>query len=247
VSNCAARLLIAAAIGLGGCGGDDDKTARGGTTPPAMTPARTTPSVAEHYTGKPILIAALGDSITAGSPLYDPASENRRRIGDGLNPQSQYEYWAREKLGSRVRFRNCGVFGETTAEIARRLDACVRGAGALIVQGGINDIAQGRKVADAARHLEAMVRRGRELGLRVGIVEVLPWTNGHPDADGPIRDLNRRIAAIARGEKVTLYRWYRLLDDPSRPGTLRPELTIDGDHPAPPGYRILGEAITVPR
>ena len=98
------------------------------------------------------------------------------------DPQSQYEYWAERRLRG-VRFRNCGVFGERTDEIARRLDRCARGAKVLIVQGGINDIAQGKGIEGAARNLRAMVRRGRRLGLRVALVEVLPWNNGYPRAD----------------------------------------------------------------
>ena len=36
-----------------------------------------------------------------------------------------------------------GVYGERTDEIAQRLDECAAGAEVLVVQGGINDIAQG--------------------------------------------------------------------------------------------------------
>ena len=43
-----------------------------------------------------------------------------------------------------------------------------------------------------------MVERGQELGLDVYLVNVLPWNNGHPGADAPIAELNRRIAAIGR-------------------------------------------------
>jgi lysophospholipase L1-like esterase len=89
----------------------------------------------------PLLVAALGDSITAGSPGYDPDPAARERFGFGDDRRSQYGYWAqREAPGLGV--RNCGVFGETTAQIAARLAPCVRGADALIIQGGINDIAR---------------------------------------------------------------------------------------------------------
>ena len=79
-----------------------------------------------------------------------------------------------------VTSQNCGVPGERTDQIAARLPACARGADALIVQGGINDIAQGRRALAAADELRAMVRRGKALGLRVGLADVLPWNNGHP-------------------------------------------------------------------
>jgi lysophospholipase L1-like esterase len=123
-----------------------------------------------------------------------------------------------------------------------RLDKCAAGADVLVVQGGINDIAQGRPVEDAAANLRAMVRRGRELGLRNALADVLPWNNGWPEAEPEIRRLNDRIAAIAREEGATLLPFHDTLEDPERPGRMRDEWThADGDHPSVEGYRRLGE------
>jgi lysophospholipase L1-like esterase len=174
-----------------------------------------------------IVVAALGDSITAGSPYRE----------------AQYERFAEQRLPG-TRFRSCGVFGERTDQIAARLEGCARGADVLIVQGGINDIAQMRRVKTAARNLRAMVRRGKELGLRVALVEVLPWNNGYPFADHRIRRLNRSIHELGREEDVPVFRWYERLEDPRRPGRMKPEWTIDGDHPSVEGYRRLGEAMS---
>jgi lysophospholipase L1-like esterase len=191
------------------------------------------------------LVAALGDSITAGSPLWDPDQAVRSTLRSP-DADSQYERWAERRLDG-VRFRNCGVFGERTDQIAARLDECADGADVLIVQGGINDIAQMRRVRSAARHLRAMVRRGKELGLRVALVEVLPWNNGYPFADRRIRRLNRSIREIGREEGVAVFSWYQRLEDPRRPGRMKREWTIDGDHPSIEGYRRLGETITFER
>jgi lysophospholipase L1-like esterase len=111
----------------------------------------------------------------------------------------------------------------------------------LIVQGGINDIAQGRDVEDAADNLRTMVRLGKELGLHVALADVLPWNNGWPDADPKIRGLNALIAEIARDEDVPLLPFHDTLEDPNRPGRMPEEWTSDGDHPSPEGYRRLGE------
>jgi lysophospholipase L1-like esterase len=124
-----------------------------------------------------------------------------------------------------------------------RLDDCARDADMLVVQGGINDIAQGRSVEDAARHLHAMVRRGKELGLRVALVDVLPWNNGWPGAEPQIRRLNALIAEIAQEESVPLLRFHDTLEDPAHPGRMRVEWTSDGDHPSVEGYRKLGEVV----
>lgn len=192
------------------------------------------------------LVAALGDSITAGSPGYDPDPRQRDNLGFGADRKSQWEYWAEQKHPG-LRFRNCGVYGERTDEIAQRLDGCAKGAQALIVQGGINDIAQGRPVEPAAENLRRMVKRGKELGLRVAITELLPWNNGYPEADPKIRRLNELIHGIARDEHVPVLPFYETLEDPDRPGRMKEEWTSDGDHPSVEGYRLLGEkAFTIP-
>lgn len=216
-------LLVSIALAVGGCGSGDP-------SPSTVTATGAAPAT---------LVAALGDSITAGAPLFDPGAP------DAGDERSQWEYWAARRLPGTT-FRNCGVSGERTDEIARRLEDCARGADVLVVQGGVNDIAQGRPVDDIAEDLRAMIRRGKELGLRVTTVELLPWDNGHPHAAPLIDDLNRRIRAIGRDEKVPVYRWYRALEDPAAPGRMRPDLTIDGDHPTIAGYRRLGELVDLP-
>ena len=148
------------------------------------------------------------------------------------------------RADARLEFRNCGIYGQRTDEIAARLDECAAGALVLVVQGGINDIAQGRSVAVAGENLRAMVRRGKELGLRVALADVLPWNNGWPDAEGPIRDLNALIAEIAHEEGVPLLPFHDTLEDPDHPGRMRDEWThADGDHPSVAGYRRLGELV----
>jgi len=112
----------------------------------------------------------------------------------------------------------------------------------LIVQGGINDIAQGYRVDLAAANLRAMVRRGKALGPRVAIADVLPWNNGWPDAEPQIRELNALVAEIAREEHIVLLPFHDTLEDPDRPGRMGDEwVHADGDHPSVAGYRRLGE------
>ena len=193
-----------------------------------------------------MLVACLGDSITAGSPYWDPDPVVRARIDRALDERSQWEWWAGRK-DPRLTFRNCGIYGQRTDEIAARLEEAAAGADVLVVQGGINDIVQGRSAETAAANLHAMVRRGKELGLRVALADVLPWNNGYAKADGPIRDLNARVAAIAAEESVPLLAFFATLEDPERPGRMREEWTSDGDHPSVEGYKRLGElAFQVP-
>ncbi len=219
-------LLCCVLCSLSGCGAGDDEE-------PASNARRE------------VVVAALGDSITAGSPLWDPDEGVRAQIGPAADLASQYEYWAGRRM-PEARFGNCGVFGERTDEIAARLDRCAEGADVLIVQGGINDIAQMRRVGAAAKNLSAMVARGKDLGLRVALVEVLPWNNGGAVAAKRIRRLNRLIAGIGTEEDVPVFGWYERLEDPDAPGRMKAEWTIDGNHPSVAGYRRLADTVELP-
>lgn len=185
-----------------------------------------------------IRLSALGDSITAGNPGYDP--DPARRPFEGDDPESQYLYWAAQ-ADPRIEFRNHGVGGETTAEIVRRFDDAAADADVLVVQGGINDVVHGLDVEVAAANLRSLVRRAKELGLGVVVPNVLPWNNGYPDADPKIRRLNELIAALGAEEGVDVLPFYETLEDGDRPGRMREDWTPDGNHPSVSGHRRLGE------
>jgi lysophospholipase L1-like esterase len=192
----------------------------------------------EGPAGDRIIVSALGDSITAGNPGWDP--DPVRRLDEGDDPQSQYLYWA-ARADPRIEFRNHGVGGECTDEILRRFDAAAEGAEVLVVQGGINDVVHERSLDAAAANLQELVRRGKERGLRVALVNVLPWNRGWPDADPRIRHLNELIAALGVEEYVPVMPFYETLEDPDRPGRMREDWTADGNHPSVEGHRRLGE------
>ena len=176
------------------------------------------------------VVACLGDSITEGSPYWD----SRRRVGD---PEGQWEHWA-ALLHPELEFRNFGIWGERTDQIAERFETAVVGAEVLIVQGGINDIAQGLPIEPAAESLRAMVQRGVALGLRVAACDVLPWNGGWPAKEEPIRALNARIHEL----DVPVLAFHDTLEDPDARGRMKPEwCNDDGDHPSIAGYRRLGE------
>ncbi len=241
-------------VALAGCG-DGAPPNREGSAPRGGAPAnpereRPAEEVTLGAGGRPApqktRVATLGDSITAGSPLWDPDEATRASIGSSADPRSQYQHWVRRRMPD-VSLTNCGVFGERTDEIADRLEGCARGADVLIVQGGINDVAQRRPVEEAARNLRGMVLRGKRLGLRVALAEVLPWNNGYPAAAAPIDRLNGLIARIGRDEEVPVLPWYERLEDPSSPGRMKAQWTIDGDHPSVAGYRRLADIVRLPR
>lgn len=191
---------------------------------------------------KHVIVAALGDSITAGTPLWDPDPTVRAtEIGARANPASQWTYWARRATHG-MEFVNHGVNREETTEIAARLQAATTGAHVLVIQGGVNDLVHGKGLQETVENLAQMLDSGKDLGLKVAIAELIP-NNNFPDLDDSIRLLNSRIREIGYEKTVPVLPFYEVLEDPSRPNRIHPTLTDDGNHPSVQGHRQLGYVV----
>jgi lysophospholipase L1-like esterase len=186
-----------------------------------------------------IVVAVAGDSISAGSPLWDPDPAVRGRIARP-DERSSWQWWA-SRGNPRLEFRTTAVYGERTDEIASRLDLVLAGADVLVVQGGINDVVQRRPVERAAENLGVMLDRGRAAGLALAVTDVLPWDNGDDRAAEAIAGLNALIGELAARAGATLLPFHDTLADPADPSRMREGLTDDGDHPSIEGHRLLGE------
>jgi hypothetical protein len=182
-----------------------------------------------------IVVAVAGDSISAGSPLWDPDPAVRARIPEP-DERSQWQWWAAQ-ADPRLEFRTTAVYAERTDEIARRLDLVLDGADLLVVQGGINDVVQRRRVEEAAGNIEAMLERGRAAGLVVAVTDVLPWNSGDERTAAEIERLNALIRLI----DAPLLPFHDTLADPADSTRMGDGWTDDGDHPSVEGHRLLGE------
>jgi len=186
-----------------------------------------------------IVVAVAGDSISAGSPLWDPDPVVRARI-PAPDERSQWQWWAAQ-ADARLEFRTTAVYGERTDQIARRLDLVLAGADLLVVQGGINDVVQRRPAEEAARNIGEMLERGRADGIALAVTDVLPWNNGEARAAADIQRLNALIRELAASTGATLLPFHGTLADPTDPSRMHEGLTDDGDHPSVEGHRLLGE------
>jgi len=175
-------------------------------------------------------IAVVGDSISAGSPLWDPDPAVRARIPAPVE-QSQWQWWAAQ-ADPQLEFETSAVYGERTDQIARRLDLVLDGADALVVQGGINDVVQGRPVETAAQNIAAMVARGRAAVAVVALADVLPWPAGDERAARRIVQLNELLHAMDGVRHLPFH------DTLAQAGFAWSD---DGDHPSVDGHRLLGE------
>jgi len=186
-----------------------------------------------------IVVAVAGDSISAGSPLWDPDPRVRARI-PATDERSQWQWWA-SRADTRLEFRTTAVYGERTDQIACRLDLVLADADVLVVQGGINDVVQRRPVEEAVRNIEAMLVRGQAAELALAVADVLPWNDGDARAAEDIARLNELIGRAAAGVGATLLAFHDTLVDPADPSRMGAGLTDDGDHPSIEGHRLLGE------
>ena len=186
-----------------------------------------------------LVVAVVGDSISAGSPLWDPEPAVRVRIA-APDERSQWQWWA-ARADARLEFRTTAVYAERTDEIARRLDLVLTGADVLVVQGGINDVVQRRPLEQAAENLGAMLNRGRAAGLALAVTDVLPWNNGDKRTAADIGRLNALIREVAATSAALLLPFHDTLADPTDPTRMRDGVTDDGDHPSIEGHRLLGE------
>ncbi|HEX5246977.1 MAG TPA: SGNH/GDSL hydrolase family protein [Gaiellaceae bacterium] len=177
-----------------------------------------------------IVVAVVGDSISAGSPLWDPDPSVRAHIGTAADERSQWQWWANAH-DPRLEFRTRAAYGKRTDEIAAFVEDVASGADVLVVQGGINDVAQRRSVEDAARNLAGIVEHGRRLGPKVALADVLPWPNGDDRAAREIGRLNELVHAI---DGVTQLPFHDAL-------TALEGWSDDGAHPSVEGHRLLGE------
>jgi len=202
-------------------------------------------SAGDPHAPDAIVIGIVGDSISAGTPDWDPDPAVRATIA-APNEQSAWPYWAAQ-ADPRLVFVVSAVDGERIDQILTRLDLVTDGVSALVVQGGINDIVQGRTPEQAAAGLRTLMERALSVGVPVAVPDILPWNRGYPDHEAPIRELNRRLRDIADELGVTVLAFHDTLEDPDRPGRMRGDWTVDLSHPSVAGHRRLGElAFRVP-
>ena len=171
-----------------------------------------------------------------------------------MTRRSQYQFWA-DRLEPRLRFRNCGVPGERTDEIAPRLDGCARRADVLLIQGGTNDLLQAYKGELPAQPDRAGGRRRRQPS-RHG--RAAPAGRGSAGCCSPtccrsrrrrraqaakVRRLNRAIRAIGRQKNVEIVPFFATLSAHGNPGRFAAGANADKVHPSVTGYRMLGRVL----
>jgi lysophospholipase L1-like esterase len=188
-----------------------------------------------------MLIVALGDSTTAGTPLYrSPIEAPPDGRGDH---QSQYAYWLVEKRPF-WRVLNRGVNGERTDEIAARFDRDVleRRPHGVVIIAGVNDVYQGKSVEHVTAELRKLYDRSADAGIVVVAGSILPYDDATKAQNETMARINAWIKAeAAKDPNVSFVDTRKAVASKSDRDKLAS--TADGHHPDVEGYRRMAAVI----
>lgn len=188
------------------------------------------------------VIVALGDSTTAGTPLFkSPVEAPPHGAGD---ERSQFAYWLMQQHPDWD-VRNCGVNGERSDEIAARFDRDVLGnhARVVVIIAGVNDVYQGRSAESVRMQLREMYARAAQAGIPVIAGSIVPYNTATPPQNLAMRAINDWIRNEATRHASLTFVDTRAATaaahDPDRLASSPDEL-----HPDVDGYKRMAEALS---
>ncbi len=188
-----------------------------------------------------VLIVALGDSTTAGTPLFKSPIEAPPN-GSGDVRASWPDHLERTHPGWAV--LNRGVNGERTDQIAARFDRDVLAAHpqVVVIIAGVNDVYQGHSVESVTKTLRAMYDRAKAAHIPVVAGSIVPYNTATAEQNAKMHAINDWIRAEAtRDANITFV-------DTRKAAARADNIDIlaaspDGLHPDAGGYHRMGDAL----
>ncbi|MFX1506109.1 MAG: SGNH/GDSL hydrolase family protein [Promethearchaeota archaeon] len=187
-----------------------------------------------------INILCIGDSHTAGFPLFDPLY--------GGNPKSSYEYWfnillSRQFSGITFEIHNKGICGQLSGEVLRRLNNALKTFyyDLIILWAGANDIAIGYSVRRIWENLWQAYTISVKKSKAFMLITIPPMN--WPGSDTKIRKLNEKIRNNSNSDTYMYTDAYTALVLGNE-DVLNPIYDAgDGVHLSIDGYEQIGKVI----
>ncbi|TXT54403.1 MAG: hypothetical protein BAJATHORv1_70103 [Candidatus Thorarchaeota archaeon] len=187
-----------------------------------------------------VVVLGFGDSLTAGTPGYDPHF--------GGDNKSQYGFWltlAARDMGIPVQFDNRGVPGDLVASMLSRLQKTLlmNRYDVAIIVGGTNDLGWGQSPTKILALLEKLWFTCLESVPRLVVSTIPPIRTPSPMLDSARNELNNMILDRVGTEPNTIaVDLFTAMSDES--GLLRgPFDSGDGLHFSVKGYQRMGEVL----
>ena len=188
-----------------------------------------------------LLIVALGDSTTAGTPFFKSPIE-AAPDGSGFTNAPFPARMMQVHLDWTV--FNRGVNGERSDQIAARFDRDVLSAHPqfVVIIAGVNDVYQGRSAESVTAQLKAMYDKARAAKIAVIAGSIVPFNTATPDQNARMHAINDWIRAEAtRDPNVTFVDTRKAAARPDNIDLLAS--SPDGLHPSVSGYHRMGDVI----
>jgi lysophospholipase L1-like esterase len=186
-------------------------------------------------------IVALGDSTTAGTPLFlSPLEAPPEGRGDA---RSQFAYWLMRARPDWL-VLNRGINGERSDQIAARFDRDViaERPDAVVIIAGVNDVYQGRAAAEVTRVLRDLYDLAARASIPVVAGSIVPYNTATAAANAAMREINQWIQSEAARRANVSFADTRTAtaaaDDPDRLAA-----SPDGLHPDVDGYRRMADVL----
>jgi lysophospholipase L1-like esterase len=249
----AALFLMTAAAAL---------AAQGPTAPPPAQAQAASPSCPEMATALNAVVrndarlrdwANLGRYREANRLLAAPGAGERRVVfmGDSIT-----DSWPQPRFGNffakNTAYVGRGISGQTTPQMLIRFrpDVVALKPSVVVILAGTNDIAgnTGPMTNEEIQgNIASMAEIAKANGIRVVLSSILPVSNYHPPANGPVQTTARpmdRIRALndwmkkhAAVERFVYLDYFSAMVDDK--GLLREELSEDDLHPNAKGYAVM--------
>jgi lysophospholipase L1-like esterase len=158
-------------------------------------------------------------------------------LGDSLTERAQWS-----EITGCYFVANRGIGADDSAGVLRRLEEVTRlNPRAVFLMIGVNDLSSGVPVEKIAANVRQIIAHLNGADIKVYLTAVLPVTQGYRrKINSKINELNALYAKM-QSDKVRFFDFTR--DVSTEDGYLIENLSIDGIHLAPGGYRIWRDAI----
>lgn len=205
------------------------------------------PSASGHST----TIIAVGDSITQGysasfnvTPYADPGILNIEII----KPYTM----SLKELMPNATVINSGIHGQQTGQMLARFktDVITQSPDYVVIQGGLNDIANGTPLATTENNLQLMYQLSFENGI-TPVATTVFYANELGELkelgeleNKEITELDQWIATYSIAHKIPVVLFNATFEDPVTPLKSRADLiSIDGVHPNENGYQLMAKDV----